>query len=83
MNDKTDDVGREGDRKDTAEYSGSKAPETRAEAEEDAGQSDPRLQPGGPRGARADVGMSGVDRDATISGGESTGQEQFGEVPRK
>ena len=75
MNDKKDDVGR----KDTTEYSGSKAPETRREAEEDTEFSDPRLQPGGPRGSRADVGMSGMDRDVAVSGGDSTGQERYGE----
>lgn len=78
MNDKTDDIGREVNRKDTAEYSGSKAPETRGEAEERTGNSDERLKPGGPRGAKADVGMSSLDRDTTISGGRSTGQERFG-----
>lgn len=79
MNNKTDDIGRDVRHKDTAEYSGSKAPETRGEAEEKKGTSDDRLQPGGARGARADVGMSGLDRDATVSGGQSTGQERYGE----
>ena len=79
MNDRTDDIGGDVKRKDTAEYSGSKAPETRKEAEERTGFSDERLQPGGPRGSSADVGMSGVHRDDTISGGRSTGQERFGE----
>ena len=80
MNDKTDDVEREVNRKDTTEYSGSKAPETRREAEEQNGLSDDRLRPGGPRGSSADVGMSGFDRDSAVSGGESTGQERFGDV---
>ena len=80
MNDKTDDIGRQVNRKDTAEYSGSQAPETRQEAEERDGFSDERLRPGGARGSRADVGMSGLDRDAAVSGGDSTGQERFGDM---
>ena len=72
MNDKTGDTGGDVKRKDTAEYSGSKAPETRREAEEANGPSDMRLIPGGARGAAFDVGMSGIDPDAAISGGRST-----------
>ena len=80
MNEHTDDIGREVKRKDTTEYSGSKAPDTRREAEERTGPSDERLQPGGARGSSADVGMSGLDRARAVSGGESTGQEHFGEM---
>ena len=69
MNDKTDDVGGEVNRKDTTEHSGSKAPETRQEAEEQNGPSDTRLLPGGARGAAVDVGMSSLDRDTAVSGG--------------
>lgn len=83
MNEKIDDVGREVGRKDTTEYSGSKAPETRREAEEETGPSDHRLLPGGAHGAKADVGMSGMDRDTAVSGGESTGQEEYGERSEK
>ena len=60
MNDKTDDTG-DIRRKDTTEYSGSKAPETRREAEEKTAPSDARLIPGGPRGANIDVGMSSLE----------------------
>lgn len=76
MNDRTDDTRR----KDTTEYAGSKAPETRREAEEQNGPSDERLKPGGARGSSADVGMSSLDRNATVSSGESTEQERFGET---
>ena len=80
MNDKTGDIGRDGNRKDTAEHSASKAPETRQEAEEANGPSDTRLIPGGAHGSAFDVGMSGMDRDAAISGGRSTGQERYGDT---
>jgi hypothetical protein len=80
MNEKTDDVGRQVKRADTTEYSGSKAPETRKEAEEQAGPSDERLQPGGARGSKADVGMSSLDRDITVSGARSTGQQRVGDT---
>ena len=79
MNEKTDDIGRDVKRKDTTEYSGSKAPETRQEAEERTGVSDARLIPGGARGAKQDPGMSGLDRDQAVSGGQSTGQQRSGE----
>jgi hypothetical protein len=46
-------------KKDTSEYSATKAPEVRKEAEEPRAFSDERLQPGGPHGAPVDVGMSG------------------------
>ena len=80
MDDKTSDTGRDVKRKDTAEYSGSKAPETRREAEEANGPSDTRLIPGGAHGSAFDVGMSGIDPDAAISGGRSTEQERYGDT---
>lgn len=83
MTEKPDDRAGKGGRKDTTEYSGSKAPETRREAEEETEFSDERLQPGGARGSKADVGMSGLDRDTAVSGGESTGQEQHGETRKR
>lgn len=79
MKDATSDSGGDVRRKDTAEYSGSKAPETRREAEEENGPSDHRLKPGGAHGSSADVGMSSLDRHVTISGGDSTEQERSGE----
>jgi hypothetical protein len=50
-------------KKDTSEYSSSKAPETRREAEEKDGISDTRLIPGGaePR-THTPQGMEGLDR---------------------
>ena len=80
---KTDSTRRDARTGDTAEYSGSKAPETRGEAEETVGPSDARLRPGGALGSRADVGMSNLDRGTSHSGGESTDQERFGEMRKK
>lgn len=69
----------ETEKKDTSAYSASKAPEVRKEAVEPRGFSDERLRPGGPHGSPADLGMSGIDRDKTPHGGQSTGQERYGE----
>jgi hypothetical protein len=67
---------------DAADHSSTKAPETRGEAEErDPHPSDPRLHPGGAHPAPADPGMSSLDRDTTLSGGRSTGQEDYGRSP--
>jgi hypothetical protein len=67
---------------DTTEYSASKAPETRAHAEGRSPDavSDDRLEPGGPRGAEAGVGMDGMDRDEVPNRAASPGQTDFGEV---
>ena len=63
---------------DTPDYSSTQAPETRKEAEEKHPHpDDDRLLPGGPRGAESDPGMSSLDRDTTLSGGQSTGQEDY------
>ena len=67
---------------DATDYSSSKAPETRQEAEEQPRHpSDPRLQPGGAHGAPVDTGMSSLDRDEAISGARSPGQEDYGRSP--
>lgn len=67
---------------DATEYSSSKAPETRKEAEEQhPHSSDPRLLPGGAHGAPVDPGMSSLDRADAISGGRSSGQEDYGRSP--
>jgi hypothetical protein len=64
---------------DPTDYSASKAPETRREAEEEHPHpSDPRLWPGGARGTAADPGMSSLDRDTPPSGGRSPQQQDFG-----
>ena len=69
---------------DATDYSSTKAPETRKEAEEHHEHpSDPRLLPGGAHGAKGDPGMSSLDRNDTISGPRSTGQEDFGQLPAK
>ena len=67
---------------DPADYSSSKAPETRREAEEQHPHpTDPRLQPGGAHPAPVDPGMSSLDRDTAVSGGRSTGHEDDGPPP--
>lgn len=68
---------------DATDYSSTKAPDTRTHAEErDPHPSDPRLHPGGAHGSPADVGMSSLDRDETLSGGQSTGQEDYTKPPK-
>lgn len=47
---------------DTSEYSSSKAPETREQADEKTSQPDDRLLPGGALGTPEATGMSGLDR---------------------
>ena len=60
---------------DGADYSSTKAPETRDEAEEERSRpSDSRLQPGGAHPTQWDPGMSSLDRGETISGGHDSGQ---------
>ena len=64
---------------DATDYSASKAPETKAEAEEaHPHPTDPRATPGGSMGAAADPGMSSLDRDVPPHGGRSTGQQDIG-----
>jgi hypothetical protein len=55
-----------GGKKDTAEYSASKAPETQAEAKRPSF-SDWRLIPGGAQGAGANIGVSGLRRESVPS----------------
>ena len=69
---------------DTPDYSSTQAPETRKEAEErHKHPDDTRLQPGGAHGAKSDPGMSSLDREEAFSGGESTGQEDYGQPATK
>jgi hypothetical protein len=69
---------------DATDYSSTKAPETQKEAEDrHEHPSDHRLQPGGAHGAKADPGMSSLDRDEHITGGQSTGQEDYGQPATK
>ena len=62
-------------KKDTGEYSPTKSPETRQEAEEGSEVVDPRLIPGGaePR-THTDQGMAGLDHDAVPNRANDTGQ---------
>jgi len=50
------------DKKDTSEYSASKAPETLKQAEEKETVKDARLQPGGATGSPTRQGMAALDR---------------------
>jgi hypothetical protein len=68
--------------KDTTEYSASKAPETRGEAEEKRSFSDWRLIPGGRRGAAADIGITAVDRSGVPGAARDTGQTRYGETSK-
>lgn len=56
------------DKKDTAEYSSSKAPETRKHAEEQEPKIDTRLLPGGATGSPTQQGMAALDRATVPSG---------------
>lgn len=69
-------------KKDTSEYSSTKAPETREHADEKAGNmEDPRLLPGGARGSRAPQGMDALDRDTVPSGAADPHQIDSGDNP--
>jgi hypothetical protein len=65
-------------KKDTSEYSASKAPETREHAEERDQAVDSRLLPGGaePR-THTDQGMAGLDRDTVPNRAADTGQTRY------
>lgn len=65
----------------TTDYSASKAPETKAEAEEKVSTPDMRLIPGGSHGADADIGISAMERHEVPSGALSTGQARYGDSP--
>ena len=70
--------------KDTAEYSASKAPETRDHAEEHETVVDTRLTPGGaePRTHTAQ-GMAGLDRDAVPGHAEDAGQTRYRDTAKE
>lgn len=67
---------------DTTEYAPSKAPETRAHAEDRSPEAvcDPKLLPGSKHGSPADVGMSGLDRSTVPNEAASPEQTDFGQV---
>lgn len=64
--------------KDTSEYSSTKSPETRDEAEEKVSHPDPRLIPGGAE-PRSDTqqGMAGLDRATVPNEATDTGQTRY------
>jgi hypothetical protein len=66
---------------DTTEYSASKAPETKREAEERETVRDFRLIPGGKRGSEKAIGMSAMDREEVPNHGENPNLEKFGDSP--
>ena len=69
-------------KKDTSEYSSSKAPETREHAEEKAGNyTDMRLIPGGAHGSDKPQGIDGLDRESVPNGASDTGQTRYGDSP--
>ena len=67
--------------KDTAEYSATKAPETRKEAEEKETVPDARLNPGGAAGSPAAIGMNALDRDDVPSEARNPGLTRYDETP--
>jgi hypothetical protein len=74
-----DTAGKKAGPSDATNYSSTKAPETRKEAEEEHPHwSDMRLIPGGAHGAPVDPGMSSLDRSTLPAGGERTGQQDIG-----
>jgi hypothetical protein len=68
--------------KDTAEYSASKAPDTRKHAEEQETQVDWRLLPGGARGTTSPQGMAALEREAVPSEAKDSGQTRYGDTGR-
>jgi hypothetical protein len=61
------------ERKDTTEYSSSKAPETRVHAEEKDGVKDMRLIPGGATGSPTQQGMAGLHNEPSPNKATGTG----------
>ena len=68
--------------KDTAEYSASKAPETRKQAEEHETTPDTRLTPGGAHGTPTLQGIAGLDREDVPSQATDSGQTQYRDTGR-
>jgi hypothetical protein len=70
-------------KKDTSEYSSTKAPETRPAAQENDSRQDATLIPGGPLGSPTAQGMAGLDRDDQVAGGEQEPkQTSYGDTGR-
>ena len=71
---------------DATDYSSTQAPETQKVAEmRHPLPTDDRLVPGGTRGADDNQGLPALDRDEANSGGQSTGQTDYGasEKPKR
>ena len=70
--------------KDTSEYSSTKSPETRAEAEETVSQPDSRLIPGGaePR-TPSQQGMAGLEREDVPNEARDTGQTRYRDTGKR
>ena len=66
---------------DTAESSGSKAPENQPATEQKESAGDHRLQPGGAHGVGKDPGMTGMDVDEMPWRVERPGQQNSGSPP--
>jgi hypothetical protein len=81
MDEKRDTTTTQSGKNDSSEYSASKAPETRREAEETESVADPRLIPGGRHGAPVDIGMSAMDRSDVPNGALDTGQTRYRDTP--
>jgi len=70
-------------KKDTSEYSSTKAPDTRPAAEERDEHSDSKLIPGGPLGSPTAQGMAGLDRDEQVGGAkQEPKQTSYGDTGR-
>ena len=67
---------------DTTEYSASKAPETKHEAEEPGPYSDMRLIPGGRRAAPTDIGISAMRRSEVPSEARAPRWTRYGDSPK-
>ena len=66
---------------DTTQYSASKAPETRREAEERETIRDFRLIPGGRHGSHEAIGMAALERDDVPSEGDGLDLVKSGDSP--
>lgn len=71
-----------GGKADTTDYSASKAPETKAEAEEQVTHADWRLIPGGAMGSHEAIGMSAIERSQVPSEGEKPPDLDFKDAPK-
>lgn len=70
-------------KKDTSEYSSTKAPETRPAAEERDGKSDNTLIPGGALASPTPQGIAGLERDEHVTEGEQQPkQSSYGDTGR-